>query len=72
METIYQVPKCKHGRDWDCNECAWEERRTWAREDAIRALEGVRNDLTQYRDEGILFLLDALIDELIEWSVEVI
>lgn len=68
METMYRVTKCKHARDWDCDECAREERRVWARDDAIRAVQGVRTDLTQYANPDIMFLLDALIDELIDWE----
>lgn len=68
METMYRVTKCKHGWDWDCDECAWEERRAWARDDAIRAVQGVRDDIYQYANSGIRFLIEALIDELIDWE----
>lgn len=68
METMYRVTKCKHGRDWDCDECDLEERRVWAKADAISAVKGVRDDIYQYANSGIMFLIEALIDELIDWE----
>jgi len=40
----------------------------WARDDAIRAVQAVRDDIYQYANSDIMFLIEALIDELIDWE----
>lgn len=65
-------PRCeKHGRyEFDCEECALEERRKWAREDALAILGDVRQVLTGYATSDVMFYLERLEEELKEMEVE--
>lgn len=66
--SALDYPRCKkHGRyEFDCEECALEERRSWAVEDALAAVEEMKQEMYQYGNSDVKYHLDRLEEALKE------
>lgn len=60
----------KHGRyEFECEQCVYEERRSWAVEDALAAVEEMKREMYQYGNSDVKYHLGRLEEALKEMEV---